>query len=496
MIQRELQKHQWKAFKRNPMFERNLGVRIFMFAIFGILGIELLGLGLFLDKVLLEIGTYTLAIDVFNSFLLYIFILDFIIKYIFKRSQSMQIAPYLTLPIKKNRLFDFLLVKEFSNVWNLYLLFLVVPFALKAITPFFGFWSAILYITFIYLLGIGNSLLVGIANNLIKRSDWYFFLPIVVLAAIVALGFLPNISYGDYTVQIGEWVVNKNIFVWIILIPIFAGLWIMNRMQMRSEIYRELEGEKTSKASSFSNISFLDRFGEVGDFINLDIKMILRSKRLKSQMYAMIFFLFYYVLMLYMSHGVFQNSFSMLLFFTMFVIGTLGLIMGQYMFTSESSFFDGLMARNHSLLNMMKGKYILYASYALLITFLLMILVYLQKLDLLFVISAFFYVIGLVFFLMFQNAVYNKSYFDLFDGGMFNWKGTSSNMLVVTLVGMFVPMIAVQIINLIFSQTVACYFMLIVGLIFTLTANYWIEWTYRRFLKRKYKNMDGFRSNA
>jgi hypothetical protein len=98
--------------------------------------------------------------------------------------------------------------------------------------------------------------------------------------------------------------------------------------------------------------------------------------------------------------------------------------------------------------------------------------------------------------MIFQNAVYNKTYFDLFDGGMMNWKGTSSNMLIVTMITMFLPVLLVVIVKAIFGNTVSCWFMLGTGILFTLSCKYWLKWTYKRFLKRKYKNMEGFRSNA
>ncbi|MCL1932444.1 MAG: DUF5687 family protein, partial [Candidatus Azobacteroides sp.] len=101
MIQKELRQHQRKAFRRNPMFERNLGVKIFMFFMLGLLAMEFLMFGFVLDKLLLEIGEYERAIDTFNSMLLYVLALDFIIKFFFKSNQSMQIAPYLSLPVKR-----------------------------------------------------------------------------------------------------------------------------------------------------------------------------------------------------------------------------------------------------------------------------------------------------------------------------------------------------------------------------------------------------------
>lgn len=495
MLQRELQKHQWKAFFRHPMLKRNVGVRIFMLFIFGILGIQLFSLSFLLDSILLEVGNYSLAIYTFNSFILYLFLFDFTVKYVFKQNQSMQIMPYLTLPISRNRLFNFLLVKEFSNIWNLYLPILIIPFALKSIIPYYSFGTAILYILFLYLICVNNSLLVNVFNNLLKRNSWFFFVPIIIIAAITGIPFISSIDWGVYTVKLGEYLLQNNIIVWFTQVIVLVSLWLINLRLMKYGLYRELEGKKTEKAIAFSRFSFLDRLGEIGEFINLELKMIIRSKRLRQQLLSVAFMFVYYFLMIYSDRSVF-HSFFMLSFFTMFVIGSLGLILSQYMFTTESSFFDGLMSRNHSLLNMIKGKYILYSSYALLVTCFLMIPVFQGKLDFLLTISILFYTTGFLFFLMFQNAVYNKSYFDLFDGGMFNWKGTSGNMLVVTMLGMFIPIILVSIIKAVFSQTIACYFMLITGLLFTLTANYWIKWTYSRFLKRRYKNMEGFRSNA
>jgi len=498
MIQKELRRHQRKAFLRDPMFERNLGVKIFMFFMFGLLAAYLLIFGFLLDKLLLEFGEYERAIDTFNSLLLYVFAVDFVIKFFFKSNQSMQIAPYLSLPVKRNTLFNFLLQKEFTSLWNFYLLVVIVPFAFKAIAPFFGFMGVVLYILFFYLLCIINSLIVSFANNLIKRSAW-FYIPI---AAFVILPFVfpvtGKLDLGAYTQQAGELLLNNHWGVWIGLIVLLIVFWILNRVQMRNELYRELQGEKAEKISSFSKLSFLEQFGEIGELIQLDIKMILRSKRLKQQtIFAeCIAFTFFMWLLYFPSSAQLHSNNFVFMLYGMITVGFLGLIMGQYLFTSESSFFDGMMARNLSIFNMLKGKYLLYSFFALLVTFLLLVPVFHGKLSLLLLIANFFYVIGPVFFMIFQNAVYNKTYFDLFDRGMMNWRGQSSNMIILTLITMFLPIILVLIIIAFFGKEVGYGFMIVTGLLFTLTSQQWLRWTYKRFLKRKYRNMEGFRTNG
>jgi len=492
MILQALRKHQWRAFRRHPMFERNLTLKIFMYIMFGFIGLYLLMIGFLIYTVLSKKGAYTNVIDSFNYIFLYFLLFDFLIKYLMKQSQSMQIVPYLTLPVKRKTLFDFLLVKEFTNVWNLYMLFLLIPFVFKAIPPYYGYLSAFMYLILIYLLCLGNSLLVNIANNLLKRNAWFFFLPLIVVAAIVGVTFLPGVNIQDSIVNAFIFVLEKNIIVWFIVLIIFATLWNVNRSMMNVDVYRTMQGKKIADAGASFRIPFIDRLGKIGTLINLELKMILRSKRLKRQLYIGPFFLVFYILQIHTPH--FRAMYFNMLLFAMMIMGWLGILMAQFIFTSESSYFDGLMTRKLSLLDMLKGKYIFYISYSVLMLFVMTVLAFMGKLDFLFVIAVFFYTTGFVFFLMFQNAVYNKSFFDHSESGAFNWKGTSGNMMLVSMLGMFVPVILVVIVKVIFNETVANYFMLVTGFAFTITVKYWLTWTFNRFLIRKYKNMEGFRS--
>ena len=473
------------------MFERNMAIRIFTYFMVCFFGFYLLTIGHFLYVLLSKYGVYDAAIASLNYILLYFFLFDFIIKYLVKQSRSMQIVPYLTLPVKRNTLFNYLLVKEFTSVWNLYLIFMLIPFVLKAIPPYYGYLSVFLYVLFIYFLCVCNSLSVNIANNILKRSGWFFLLPFIVVAAIVCITFIPGVGIEDGIVKACGFILEKNVLVWMIVAIVFGILWGLNLSMMNATVYRELQGKRISKAGLSFNIPFIDRLGRIGVMINLDLKMMFRSKRLKNQPYGCIYFIILYFSQANIVH--FKESYFNMLFFTVLIVGWFGLSMAQLIFSSESSYFDGLMTKKLSMLDMLKGKYLLYASYSVLVFLIFTVLVFLGKLDFIFLISVLFYTIGFVFFILFQSAVYNNNYFDLSDSAMLNWKGTGGNMLVVSLLSMIVPIAAVMIIKVIFNETVANYYMLIIGVIFAVTTKYWLTWTYNRFLKRKYKNMEGFR---
>jgi len=479
------------------MFERDLGIKIFMYFLVGFYAMYLLAIGFFLDKILLKVGEYEYAIDTFNSIILCVFAVDFVIKFFFKSNQSMQIAPYLCLPVKRNTLFYFLLEKEFTNFWNFYLLFLVVPFSFKAIAPFYGYLPVVLYILFFYLSCVINSWIVTFANNLTKRSVWYY-IPIAVFVFLPFVSLITGkIDLGHYTQKMGELLINIKPGPWFLLLGLYFLFQLVNQLLMRSELYKELQGEKVEKISSFSKLSFLGQFGEIGELIQLEIRMILRSKRLKMQVpFSGVIFILIFFQVLYGHNALSQSGPFILLLYAMITVGILEIIMGQLIFSIESSFFDGMMARNLSIYNMLKGKYFFYSSFALIMTLLLLIPAFQGKISFMLVIANFFYVIGPVSFMIFQNAVYNKTYVDLFDRGMMSWQGQSGNRVAITMITMFLPVILVLIINSFLGKDVAYWFMIIVGILFALTSQQWLRWTYNRFLKRKYKNMEGFRSNA
>lgn len=491
---KELRSHQWNAFKRHPMFERNLGVRIFMFICFGILALEFFSMGFFLDKICVELGSYVSPLDCFNSGLLYIMMADFVIKFLLKSNQSMQIAPYLTLPIKRNELFNFLQSKEFVSMWNWYMMFLIVPFAFKVIPVEYSFFHVFVFLICFYLLCIANSLLVALTKAWVKTGIWKLLFPAVIIAGILIAAFKFNFSFGDYTQQFGSWLMGPNPIAWIVFIGMFIFLWCANRWLMRSMLYKEMQGEKVRDSVSFSNMSFLDRFGEVGEFINLELKLIFRNKRLKNQLFAFVAILVIFGVQLVSNKMILENFF-MSLFWIGFMISGFGLIFSQFLFMAESSYFDGLMTRNHSFLSLMKAKYYFYAVISFLVYLLLLAFIWYNKMiSVLLMTSAFFYYIGVVYCCLFQNGVYNKAFFDLSDSGFMNWKTSTTSQMIITMAALFVPISLVVIVKSLTSEEIASYFMLTTGVLFVLGSDIWLKWTYKRMMRRRYIIMEGFRN--
>ena len=473
------------------MFEQAITMKIITYVgIVYLVGMLLL-IGFLLDKIFIELNPNVAAIDTFFSIIPYILFYDFILKLLFKKNQSMQIAPYLALPIKRNKLFNFLLIKEFYNVINLYIVILILPFAFIAILPVYGVAGSLAFILFIYILSIIVSFLVSLS----KISIRWIFLSILIVSGICATIFVFDIPLSYYSQIAGDWFLKFNPIVWLLLVAAFSSLWILNQKQMRNKVYREIQGGKRVGPRKSLNVPFLEKIGEVGQFMNLEIKLIFRSKQIRRQ-----FFLFLYLFFLFVFQfltSVFARGVYFLHIVWIGVIfGCIGMLLSQFQFMAESSYFDGLMARKHSFLNLIRAKYYIAIIGSTICFSISPIIILFGKSSFLFLFSVYVYYIGFAYFLMFQNGVYNKKHLDLFNSEFGNWRSSSSSQVIISMGALIIPAAFATIVATLFSESAANIFMLTVGIGFVLGNDTWLKWTCKRVMARKYEIMEGFRSNG
>ena len=151
----ELRKHGKLAAKRNPMYEKNKFGKFWMYF-----------MAVFWAGYLIFFGTTfafafgdgaTEAYHVLNSGLIFVLFLDFLMRFPFQKTPAQEVKPYLLLPVKRNRLIDFLLTRSGLNGFNLIWLFFFVPFAIISITKFYGITGVLTYSIGIWLLMILNN---------------------------------------------------------------------------------------------------------------------------------------------------------------------------------------------------------------------------------------------------------------------------------------------------------------------------------------------------
>ena len=364
----DLRKHGKLAEKRNPMYEKSKFGKFWMYFMFVFWAGYLIFFGT--TFAFAFDGGATEAYHVMNSGLIFVLVLDFLIRLPFQKTPTQEVKPYLLLPIKRNRLIDFLLIRSGLDGFNLFWLFLFVPFSIITVTKFYGISGVLTYCIGIWLLMVFNNYWFLLCRTLMGERIWWLALPVVVYGGIAAALFIPdNSPLFDCFVNLGEGFITGNILSFIGVLAAIALMWFINRTLMQKLIYNELNKVEDTRIKHVSEYKFLDRYGEIGEYMRLELKLLLRNKICKRSLYSItgVVIMFSSIISFSDVYDGGLRDFFVLYNYIIFGIMFLSTLMGY-----EGNYIDGLMSRKESIYSLLRAKYILY-SIALLIPTILMI---------------------------------------------------------------------------------------------------------------------------
>ena len=315
-------------------------------------------------------GGATEAYHVLNSGLIFVLALDFLMRFPFQKTPSQEIKPYLLLPIRRNRLIDFLLIRSGLNGFNLIWLFFFVPFAIISITKFYGITGVLTYSIGIWLLMILNNYWFLLCRTLMNERIWWVMLPILVYGIIAAGLFIPEDSpLFDWSIDLGEGFILGHLLTFIGVSATIVALWFINRELMIKLIYNEINKVEDTRVKHVSEYKFLDRYGEIGEYMRLELKMLLRNKVCKTALRTV--FMVSSPLHVSEFHRSIRRAGHEKLYHGLQLRDFRNLVLSSLM-SYEGNYIDGLMSRKESIYTLLRAKYILY-SIAILIPLILMI---------------------------------------------------------------------------------------------------------------------------
>lgn len=492
MLLNDLRKHQSLADKRHPMFERNRFGKFFLY--FGIIFWMgyLIFFGISFSGIFKGIFPNMEPYHIMNKGLIYLLILDFLLRFMFQKIPAQEMKPYLFLPIGKKKLLSAYLLQSGISLYNMLWLMMIIPFSFLTIFQFFGFSGVICYCVGIWLLMILNNYWYLFCRTLINEKTIFILIPALAYGLTGIAEFTLDYPISNLTMNIGEAFIHGNILAYAgVITAILLMIWI-NRIVQMHYIYNELSRVKDTQVKHVSEYKFLDRYGEVGEYFRLELKLLFRNKRCKTQIrmgcIAIIIF----------NAAVFGDFYSEATgrsFILTYNFAVLGIMLLSQLMSFEGNYLDGLMSRKESIYNLLKAKYY-FSSLITLIPFILSIpAIIMNKITLLGSLSYMFLTIGFIYWMLFQLAVYNKKTISLNENIMGKNSGNSFFQSLIVILSFSLPMILNSILTVIFSEETAQWFFLITGILLMLTSPWWIRNVYERFMKRRYQNMEGFRDS-
>ena len=494
MIQARLFVHQYKSLARSPNLKKEMGVRIAVGVMVLVVAVNLLALGLYMKELLGSMAPGKEPVSIFNGFILYYLWMDLLLRLMMQAVPGLSLRSYLHLPVRRSTLVHFLLFKTMGSIFNYLPLLIIVPFTLMAVLETRSILSAIAWLSGIFFLLLANGYLAVYFNRMLLRKK-QIIIPLlvifIVLPAVNYLGWLPVTSASSF---LFDSILYRP---YLLILPLlwFAMVYMLNYRTMMGRLYLEqLERKQGGRDVRVRETGLLTRFGVLGDYIGLELKLISRNKRLRhSALLGFPFLLFGFFVY---SDAENARMIFFLIYFGILLTGYFMVNYGQFLLAWESEYFDLVLILPIQMKQYLRTKFIILAgSCVILYLFLAPFALYdpfflfVNSMLLLFNIG-----IGATYLLW--TATSNRVRIDV-QASSFSWQGRGGKQVILVFILIALPMILYYpVFWLTKSITLAVLSLGLVGLAGIVLNNRLLGHLVTRFSKYKYLMAAGFRKNV
>lgn len=492
MIVFDLIRHRYWEYKRNPQFYGSTFAKVLMYLGGALFSGYLLLFGFLTPFMFEDIFPAYEPYHMLGKWLFMILALDLLVRFTYQKPPSSNIKPYYLLPIRRKKLINLMLLSSVASLHNVVWLFFIIPFASISVTPFYGFSGFLGFVLIFETLIVINNLLYIVFRILFNKAFYYIFLPLCLYGGIIALLFLPDCFIPLFFISLGDWMAADSWAVFAISLVLLAVLWLVAfsvlDKTLRQEMSMTPKGENKVHVTDYS---FFDRLGSVGEYMKLEMKMVVRNKSCRSHFIIACAAIVMFVFLLFVDA---YTSTFMQSFVIVYIYSVLGIMMLSMAMSYEGNYIDCLLIRRVSILTLLRAKYYLNCLFALLPMLFVIPLIVDGRETFGACFALFLFTCGVIFPLVLQLAVYNKKTAPLND--TVNVKSSSATGIstLITMIALFAPSLILTLLVSLFEPLVVNIILAVTGVAGIVTSDYWLANIYKRFNARKYKNLEGFRA--
>lgn len=487
-LYRLLRKNTNLSYKRSPVFEQNKWAKALTY-----FGGAFFTLYLILYGVLIAMTADGEAGRMI-SVMPFIMVIDFLLRFIFQTTPGMMVKPYILQPISRYTAIECFLISSHLSGFNFQWLAMFLPYSYVILLAGAGFWPTLAELVAAMLLIMLNSQIYLFFRTLINRKVWWWLAAI----AFYLIPFIPllldfsNKTLGKLIDTYAEF--GRSCYLIPVILVLLVGLFYVNRHFQFKYVYEEISKKGERALKHVSQFSFFNRFGLIGEYLKIELKSNIRNKTMKSRcIMSLVLIVVMSSLVAYtpMYDNAIMINFWCIYCFAIYSVTTLIKIMGQ-----EGNYIDLLMIHRENIIALLKAKFWFYSA-ILLIPFIIMLpAVFTGKFTILMLLAYMSITAGLLHFVIFQLAVYNKQTLPLQQ--KMTAKGNFENgmQLVIEMIALFGPGAIAAIGFITIGETGTYIFMITLGLCFIVAHPLWIRNIYTRMMRRRYENLEGFHATV
>lgn len=476
--------------ERHPMFEKNRFMKFLGWFMILYYAAILILMGVLMPLGLREEYNGVAAFHILDGYFLWLLFVDFWTRFILQETPAQTVKPYRLLPISRKFLMHVYLTRSGFSAGNMFWWFFLVPFGLLAVMPLLGWWSFVGWLMGWWMLCIANGFFYLFVRALCIRHLAWVLMPVAIHVSLILLMLLPEKNYLDmpctefmYQFTLG------NPLPYLATAAIIGLGYYANFILQGSMTYNEVAKKEEIKHAS--KMSYFNRYGAMGEYLKLEIKLRLRNKQVRMSFFILLGLMTLLSAMLYFTDiydGEFMKSFILL--YDYVGLGTMTLIT---IMCYEGNYIDGLMSRRESIYELLRAKFYFNSAMMLIPLMLVIPLTLIGKISIWMNVAYFLFTIGVIYPGVFQLAVYNNNTLPL--NQKVTGKQGNATQQIVSMVVLFLPIGLEKICVWIMGPVWGYVPMIVLGLTGIVTHKIWLRNIYVRFMNRRYINMEGYRAS-
>tara|TARA_R110002073_G_scaffold123234_1_gene266807 strand:+ start:94744 stop:96222 length:1479 start_codon:yes stop_codon:yes gene_type:complete len=480
---------EWKQYFRSPYWEKSIGVKILMgfFALYFIGMFTLMGLALYpgLKKFFPEQDPLTIV----NQAIFYWVIGDLMMRFFLQKLPVMSVKPLLVLPVKRNKIVNYVLMKSVFSFFNFLPLFAVIPFGVTLLVKGYDASMVWSWMGVLFLFTHSINQLNFTIDHLLAKTEMSFLPLIGTLGILAGLNHYEIISFSGLLANGINGVINNPIYL-LVLVLILVGLYLINFKNLKGKLFIDSAVKVKTKDAKTSDYTWTRRFGDMAPFMQLDLKLIMRNKRTKSTMFMMIIGLVYGLF--FYPQPMYREMEFMFAFIGIFSTGFFLINFGQFIPAWDSNYYKMLMSQNFKYERYLESKFVL-MSISVVILFVLGIpYVFFGWKILLVHFAAMIYNIGVNSHIIMYGGSFNRKKINLDQKAAFNYQGTGAVQWLIGIPLMVLPMGLFGLINWLVNFEVAVTVLISLGFLGIAFHQKIMKAITNKYLSSKYKMIHAF----
>jgi hypothetical protein len=481
-------KKSWRSVSASRELATTLLLTFFAIMLSG----YILALGFYLDDIIINGLGQADAFGFLSKLLIYYFLFDFMFRYLMQNVPILEIRPYLHLPVKRFMIIHFLLGKSVFHVFNAFVLLLFSPFAFSVVAVQSGGFAAVSWLASLWFISVAIHYVVILYK--VKLDDT--FRGVAGLIAVITLLAISDYNQWFKLSDVSAVVFGNAINGFLFPVASFSLLcmtYIINYKVFLQSIYpEEVAPDKVSRFGQRAEFGFLKQFGSLGDWIALEIKLILRNKRPRTILFLSTLFLLY-GLIFYDEPKYTEEMPGVLLFVGTFVTGIFMINYGQYLYSWQAVHFDFTVTRPVSMKQFVEAKYWLLGTVTILCFLLTIPYVFFGWKILMINTVMLLFNLGVNIFVIMNVGMWSPKRLDLTKGGAFNIQGVGAAQWIMGIPIFIGPYFFYLPFSLAGFPMVGIFAVGLAGLVGILFRPYLIRVTSNRLLEKKHQIAAGFR---